>query len=124
MKYKKDNLGTRMKEYYENIPKIKLMRRTPVIIRLDGVAFHTFTRGLNKPFDEIFRKSMHDTLLYLCNNIQGCVFGYTQSDEISLLLIDYNNLDTSAWFDYEVEKICSVSAGMATMIFNKSFKSM
>ena len=83
-----DELGKRMKEYYENIPKIKLMRRTPVIIRIDGRAFHTFTRGFKKPFDEILIKSMQETMKYLCENIQGCVLGYTQSDEISLLLID------------------------------------
>ena len=116
-----DELGKRMKEYYENIPKTKLMRRAPVIIRTDGRAFHTFTRGFKKPFDEILIKSMQETMKYLCENIQGCVLGYTQSDEISLLLIDYKNLNSSAWFDYEVQKICSIAASMATMAFNKSF---
>lgn len=116
-----DELGKRMKEYYENIPKIKLMRRTPVIIRIDGKAFHTFTRGFKKPFDEILIKSMQETMKYLCDNVQGCVLGYTQSDEISLLLVDYKNLNSSAWFDYEIQKLCSISASMATMAFNKSF---
>ena len=116
-----DELGKRMKEYYENIPKNKLMRRAPVIIRIDGKAFHTFTRGFKKPFDEILIKSMQETMKYLCENIQGCVLGYTQSDEISLLLIDYKNLNSCAWFDYEVQKICSIAASMATMAFNKSF---
>ena len=116
-----DELGKRMKEYYENIPKTKLMRRAPVIIRIDGKAFHTFTRGFKKPFDEILIKSMQETTKYLCENIQGCVLGYTQSDEISLLLIDYKNLNSSAWFDYEIQKICSIAASMATMAFNKSF---
>ena len=116
-----DALGTRMKEYYENIPKTKLMRRTPVAIRLDGKAFHTFTRGFQKPFDEILIKSMQETMKYLCENIQGCVLGYTQSDEITLILVDYKNLDTAAWFDYEVQKVCSIAASMATMKFNKVF---
>ena len=116
-----DELGKRMKEYYENIPKNKLMRRAPVIIRIDGRAFHTFTRGFKKPFDDILIKSMQETMKYLCENIQGCVLGYTQSDEISLLLVDYKNLNSSAWFDYEVQKICSIAASMATMAFNKSF---
>lgn len=116
-----DELGKRIKGYYENIPKIKLMRRTPVIIRIDGKAFHTFTRGFKKPFDEILIKSMQETTKYLCENIQGCVLGYTQSDEISLLLVDYKNLNSSAWFDYEIQKLCSISASMATMAFNKSF---
>ena len=116
-----NELGKRMKEYYENIPKNKLMRRAPVIIRIDGRAFHTFTRGFKKPFDEILIKSMQETMKYLCENIQGCVLGYTQSDEISLLLVDYKNLNSSAWFDYKIQKICSIAASMATMAFNKSF---
>ena len=116
-----DELGKRMKEYYANISTTKLMRRAPVIIRIDGRAFHTFTRGFKKPFDDILIKSMQETMKYLCENIQGCVLGYTQSDEISLLLVDYKNLNSSAWFDYEVQKICSIAASMATMAFNKSF---
>ena len=117
-----DNLGTRMKEFYETVPKTRLVRRMPVAIRLDGKAFHTFTRGFQKPFDNILIQTMQDTMKYLCENIQGCVLGYTQSDEITLILIDYQNLDTSAWFDYEVQKMCSISASMATLAFNCSFQ--
>lgn len=116
-----DELGKRMKEYYEQIPKTKLMRRTPVAIRLDGKAFHTFTRGFQKPFDEVLVKSMQETTKYLCENIQGCVLGYTQSDEITLILVDYKNLNTAAWFDYEVQKMCSIAASMATLVFNRYF---
>ena len=116
-----DDLGTRMKTYYEQIPKIKLMRRAPVAIRIDGKAFHTFTKGFKKPFDSILMKSMQQTMKYLCENIQGCVLGYTQSDEITLILVDYKELNTNAWFDYEVQKICSISASMAAMAFNKFF---
>lgn len=116
-----DELGKRMKEYYESISKTKLMRRTPVAIRIDGKAFHTFTRGFEKPFDEVLIKSMQETMKYLCENIQGCVLGYTQSDEITLILVDYKNLNSSAWFDYEVQKMCSIAASMATMAFNKFF---
>lgn len=118
----KDDLGSRMKEFYENIPKTKLMRRTPVAIRIDGKAFHTFTRGFKKPFDDILIKAMTDTTEYLCKNIQGAKFGYSQSDEITLILIDYQTLNTSAWFDYEVQKICSIAASMATLKFNMAFK--
>ena len=117
-----DALGTRMKEYYEAIPKMRLMRRTPVAIRLDGRAFHTFTRSFQKPFDAILVKAMQNTMKYLCEEIQGCVFGYTQSDEITLILIDYQTLETDAWFDWEVQKICSVAASMATLAFNTYFK--
>ncbi len=116
-----DNLGNRMKQYYETIPKYRLMRRTPVAIRIDGKAFHTFTRGFQKPFDEVLGNAMVKTMEYLCKNIQGCVFGYTQSDEITLLLIDYQTFETDAWFDYEVQKMCSIAASMATMAFNKFF---
>lgn len=116
-----DDLGIRMKTFYEQIPKTKLMRRTPVAIRIDGKAFHTFTRGFKKPFDEVLMKSMQQTMKYLCENIQGCVLGYTQSDEITLILVDYKKLNSSAWFDYEVQKMCSIAASMSTMAFNKYF---
>ena len=117
-----DALGQRMKTYYEQIPQTKLMRRTPVAIRIDGKAFHTFTRGFQKPFDEVLVESMYDTMKYLCENIQGCVLGYTQSDEITLILVDYKKLNSSAWFDYEVQKMCSIAASMATMAFNTFFR--
>lgn len=117
-----DDLGRRMKEYYEQIPKTKLMRRTPVIIRIDGKAFHSFTKGFKRPFDNVLIESMQETMKYLCENIQGCVLGYHQSDEISLVLVDYQKLTSDAWFDYEVQKICSIAASMATMIFNKIFE--
>ena len=65
---------------------------------------------------------MQETAKYLCENIQGCSLAYTQSDEISLLLIDYQRFETSAWFDYEIQKMTSISASMATMAFNKFFE--
>lgn len=116
-----DELGMRMKEFYEEVPKTRLVRRMPVAIRIDGKAFHTFTRGFQKPFDEILGKSMRETMKYLCENIQGCILGYTQSDEITLILVDYQNLNSCAWFDYEVQKVCSIASSMATMAFNKFF---
>ena len=115
------SLGNRMKEY-ENVSRDYLTRRTPVIIRIDGKAFHTFTKGFKKPFDDIMVCSMQDTMKYLCENIQGCVLGYTQSDEITLVLVDYKNIDTSAWFDNNIQKMVSISASMATLAFNDSFK--
>lgn len=116
-----NDLGTRMKTFYESTPKIHLMHRCPVAIRLDGRAFHTFTKGFQKPFDKILMKSMQETMQYLCENIQGCVFGYAQSDEITLILVDYKNLTSTAWFDYDVQKVCSIAASMATMAFNNIF---
>lgn len=117
----KDSLGDRMKENYEDRAKTYLTRRTPVIIRLDGKAFHSFTRGFRRPYDVVFHRAMNNTMLYLCSNIQGCKFGYTQSDEISLLLTDYGTLNTDAWFGYAVQKMCSVAASMATAAFNYYF---
>ena len=117
----RDDLGTRIKEYYENVYRFGLTRRTPVAIRIDGKAFHTFTRGFQKPFDEVLVKSMQRTMKYLCENIQGCKLGYTQSDEITLILTDYDTLTTDAWFGYEIQKMCSIAASMATMAFNKFF---
>ena len=121
MSNKKDSLGDRMKENYENRAKTYLVRRTPVIVRLDGKSFHTFTKGFKRPYDEIFHEAMNNTLKYLCENIQGCKFGYTQSDEITLLLMDDDTLTTDAFFDYNVQKVCSITASMATMAFNKFF---
>lgn len=90
-------------------------------MRIDGRAFRTFTRGFRKPFDPILMESMQLTMKYLCENIQGCVLGYTQSDEISLLLIDYKTFESQPWFDNIVQKIASISASMATLKFNKEF---
>lgn len=118
---KKDSLGDRMKTFYENIPKTHLTRRQPVIIRIDGKAFHTFTRGFQRPFDDILIESMQETMKYLCENIQGCKMGYCQSDEISLLITDYETINTAAWFDYQVQKMCSIAASMATLAFNRAF---
>ena len=117
-----EDIGRRMKEYYEQIPKIKLVRRMPVIIRIDGRSFHSFTKNFVRPFDDVLIKSMQETMKHLCENIQGCVLGYQQSDEISLVLVDYKSLNSSAFFDYEAQKICSITASMATMAFNKYYK--
>ncbi|MGD9158306.1 MAG: tRNA(His) guanylyltransferase Thg1 family protein [Desulfobacteraceae bacterium] len=114
-----NSLGERMKENYEFRSRIKLARRIPVIIRLDGKAFHTLTRKCEKPFDDLFRNVMEETALALCREIQGVKCAYTQSDEISLLLTDFDRLGTEAWFDYNLQKITSVSAGIASVCFSK-----
>lgn len=116
----KDALGDRMKKY-EYVSRTYLTPRTPVIIRVDCKAFHTFTKGFKKPFDEILVKTMQDTMRYLCENVQGCVLGYQQSDEITLVLVDYKKIDTCSWFDYNIQKCASIAASMATMAFNKFF---
>lgn len=120
MSNKKDSLGDRMKSY-EGISRIYLTKRVPVIIRIDGKAFHSFTKGFRRPFDEILIKAMQETAKYLCKNIMGCKIAYTQSDEISLLLEDYERVETQPWFENNLQKIVSVSASMATMAFNRAF---
>jgi len=115
----KDDLGKRMKEQYEMRTRTWLPRRTYTIIRLDGKAFHTFTKGMNRPYDEGFIRVMDETAKFLCSEIQGCKLGYVQSDEISLLLTDFATITTDAWFDGNVQKIVSVSASLATGKFNE-----
>lgn len=115
----KDQLGDRMKDFYEDRFRYKLPRRTYTIIRIDGKAFHTYTKGLERPFDNGLIEDMNETTKYLCKNIQGVKFGYVQSDEISLLLTDFDDLQTDMWFDGNLQKMCSVAASMATSKFNQ-----
>lgn len=115
----KDELGDRMKKNYEDRFKTSLMRRTYTVIRIDGKAFHTYTKGLNRPFDNGLIEDMDATTRYLCENIQGAKLGYVQSDEISILITDFDTLTTQAWFDNEVQKMVSVGASLATAKFNQ-----
>ena len=117
---KTTKLSDRMKRY-ERVSDGALTLKTPVIIRIDGSHFHSFTRGLKKPFDDILMSCMQNTMKSLCEDIQGCILGYTQSDEISLVLIDYQTKDTAAWFDYRIQKCASIAASKATKYFNKYF---
>jgi tRNA(His) 5'-end guanylyltransferase len=119
----KDALGDRMKNNYENITRTSLVRRMPVIIRVDGKAFHTLTRGFKEPFDVSFHIWMEETAKRLCEEVQNVRLAYVQSDEISLLLTDYYNLDTEQWFDGNIQKMASVSASIATAGFNNRWTS-
>ena len=115
-----DDLGTRMKEY-EKRNQYYLQKRTPVAIRVDGRSFHTFTKGFKRPFDDILMKSMQETAKYMCENMGNAKFAYVQSDEITIILVDYDTLETDCWFNYRTDKLCSISASMATMAFNRVF---
>lgn len=117
----RSDLAERMKGY-EKRNRYYLQRRMPVILRLDMRAGHSFTKGFKRPFDEVFIKSMQNTAKYLCENIQNSKLSYQQSDEITLLLVDYDKLNTDCFFDYRVDKLCSITASMATMAFNKFFE--
>jgi tRNA(His) 5'-end guanylyltransferase len=112
-----DSLGDRMKRH-ERASEHYLMRRTPVIIRIDGKAFHTLTASLSDRFDPRMHHCMMATMGAVCSSIQGAVFGYTQSDEISILVRDWDTVKTEAWFDYRQNKVESVAASIATMAFN------
>lgn len=120
---KRNTLSGRMKTY-EACSDIRLTQRMPVIVRIDGKAFHTFTRGCTKPFDIIFSELMGTTAKKLCENIQGCKLAFTQSDEISLLLTDYDDINSQGFFDYRLEKITSVTASMATLFFNQALEDL
>lgn len=113
----KDTLGQRMKGY-EQVSRFMFTPKIPIVIRLDGKAFHTFTKPFRKPFDERLMKSMQDTTEFLVNNIQNCIMGYTQSDEITLVLLDMLSEDTETWFNGGLQKIVSVSSSMCTAYFN------
>ena len=115
----KDQLGDRMKDFYEDRTRYKLARRTNTIIRIDGKAFHAYTKGLNRPFDQGLMEDMNKTTEYLCQNIQGAKFGFVQSDEISILLTDYDDITTHAWFDGNLQKMASIAASLATAKFNQ-----
>jgi tRNA(His) 5'-end guanylyltransferase len=114
------SFGDRMKAY-EDVSRIYLTRRLPLIIRVDGKAFHSFTRRFDKPYSTPFRDAMLRTAQTLCEETQGCKLAYWQSDEISLLLTDYDKLTTDAWFDKNLQKVVSVSASIATAEFNAHF---
>ena len=107
---------------YEYVTRTYLPNRLPVIIRIDGKSFHTFSKGFKKPFDGFLSCAMTSTTKKLVENVEGCVFGYTQSDEISLLLKNDQMNETSPWFDNNLSKLISLSASMATLYFNDSFR--
>ncbi len=115
----KDDIGDRMKKNYENRSKTQLLRRMPVIVRLDGKGFSKFCKSFEKPFDNNLHLAFNETILFLCSEISGVAFAEHHSDEISLLLIDYQKLNTEAYFDYDIQKICSTISGMATANFCK-----
>lgn len=114
----KDDFGNRMKQY-ENAYRTYLPRRLPVILRIDGCHFHTFTREMKKPFDAQLASALWETCKYLASQIMGCKLVYHQSDEISILLTNYDKLTTQSWFDNNLLKMVSVSASMAAAKFNQ-----
>lgn len=111
-----DNLGDRMKSY-EDCYRSFLPIRMPVILRIDGKAFHTYTKGCKRPVDQGLVDCMNDTAIELCKKVQGCQVAYVQSDEISLLVNNYQEIDTQSWFDNNLQKMVSISASIASVTF-------
>lgn len=113
-----DSLGDRMKRQYEDRTRVMLPRRTYTVLRADGKAFHTLTRRCEKPYDRAFVAGMDVAALALCGQAQGSCFGYVQSDEISVLMTDFADIKTEAWFDGNLQKMVSVGAACVTAAFN------
>lgn len=120
-KIKKDSLGDRQKQY-EAVQEHYLVPKMPFIIRVDGKAFHTYTRGFKKPFDNVMGAAMKRTMQSLCEDIPGAVLGYTQSDEITIVCKYTDRIKSQAWFGGRVEKIIAITASKATKYFNKYFR--
>lgn len=119
-KITKDSLGDRQKQY-EISSESQLVPKMPIIVRIDGKAFHTYTKGMVKPFDELLGNAMKKTMQALCKDIHTCVFGYTQSDEITLVLRLPDRIKSQAYMNRRVQKIASLTASKATRYFNKFF---
>jgi tRNA(His) 5'-end guanylyltransferase len=119
-KFDKDSLGNRQKEY-EVVYKQQLVPKMPIVLRCDGNAFHTFCKGLKKPFDDIIATTMQQTMVALCKELPTCKLGYTQSDEITLVCIIDDITKTEGLYKYRAQKIISLVAAKATKYFNKFF---
>jgi tRNA(His) 5'-end guanylyltransferase len=109
----RDSLGDRMKKY-ENVTRTFLPIRMPIIVRVDGVAFHSYTRGCERPYDNKLIDAMNKVAIKMCSYIQGAKLAFTQSDEISLLITNDDSYNTQPWFDNNLNKILSVSAAVAS----------
>lgn len=114
----KDDLGDRMKGH-ERIFRHFLPKRQYYVLRIDGKSFHTYTKGLDRPFDDGLMSDMQETMKFLCEEVQGAQFGYTQSDEITIVFTDLQNEQSDIWFGGNIQKIVSVAASLATSKFNQ-----
>lgn len=107
-------------EYYRGLNDSRLLPNSYVIVFLDGRSFSKNIKNkMKKPFDENFIRMMNETAEYICANVQGCCFAYTQSDEISLILTDFGDANSDAFFGYRNCKMLSIIASLATAKFNQ-----
>lgn len=114
------SLADRIKRY-EKTFSFQTMNRMPVMIRVDGRAFHTFTKGMNKPFDKSLINAMVFAACDVAKEMQGFKVGYVQSDEATFCLTDYDRLESQGWFDYDLAKMVSISAALMSVAFNYDF---
>ncbi|VTT99154.1 trna-his guanylyltransferase : Uncharacterized protein OS=Plesiocystis pacifica SIR-1 GN=PPSIR1_23574 PE=4 SV=1: Thg1: Thg1C [Gemmataceae bacterium] len=112
-----DGLGDRMKRYEAAEAGRRLMPLLPVLARLDGRAFHSFVRGLERPFDERLSRLMADTARFLVRATNSEV-GYTQSDEITLAWVPAG-FESQVFFDGRVQKMASVLAALCSAHFTR-----
>src|ERR1039458_3107157 len=119
-----DSIGDRMKSQYEDRTRIFLPRRTYTILRIDGKAFHSYCRDMDRPYDKLFMRVVDDTAREMLPELMGAEFAYVQSDEISILLTDFAKPNTEAWFDGNIQKMVSVGAAMATAHFTNFVNSL
>jgi tRNA(His) 5'-end guanylyltransferase len=117
----KDNLGDRIKKY-ESSSKSTLLPRGYIVLRVDGKAFHTFTKNMEKPFDKKLTESMIRAGERVSKEMMGFKLGYHQSDEFTFAITDTDSFESQLWFDGEVQKLCSVTASMFGAYFNKEME--
>lgn len=113
------DIGTRMKSYESN----RRLSDGAVIIRVDGKAFHTWTKEINanKPFDQAVITSMYYATRKVAEYMQGFKLAYTQSDEATFLITNLGEKE-QPWFGGKLDKLVSVTASMFTYYFNEEFK--
>lgn len=115
-------LGDRIKRY-EAAYSPRFTPRSCLLVRVDGRAFHTFTRGCDRPFDADIIAAMIHATRRTAEDMQGFKLAYTQSDEATFLLTDFDSHETQGWFDYELNKVVSISASLFTAHFNDTYPS-
>jgi len=118
-----DTLGDRQKDY-EKAFDYSLIRRTPIIVRVDGRSFHKVCRKLAKPYEPLMLEAMVNTMFYVVSEMAGAVFAYQQSDEITFVLRNDQSLDSEPWYDNRVQKIVSIVSSLATLGFNKTINNI
>lgn len=116
------SIGDRIKRY-EAVYSPKLVPRSCAVVRVDGRSFHTFTRGCDRPFDQNIIAAMLHATKRTADDMQGFKLAYTQSDEATFLLTDFDTYETQGWFGYEFNKVVSVSASLFTAHFNDAYRS-